>query len=139
MSVVSVAVSQVVLFSLFVGAHWTARSANFGAFVAGGIPSYLLNRMWVWGKRGRSHLVREVLPYWVLAFLGLALSTVAVDVAEGWAHDVTDTRLVQAAIVNGSAIGAFGVLWIGKFVLFNKVIFVPDEELRAALTDEIVA
>lgn len=138
-SVISVAVSQVALFALFAGAHWTARSANFGAFVAGGIPSYILNRRWAWGKTGRSHLWREVVPYWGLAFLGLAMSTVAVELAEDWAHDVTNTRLLQACIVNGAAVGAFGILWVGKFFLFNKVIFVSDEDLRAALADEVVA
>jgi putative flippase GtrA len=138
-SVISVAVSQVALFALFGLAHWTARSANYGAFVAGGIPSYILNRRWTWGKSGRSHLLREVLPYWGLAFLGLVMSTFAVEFAEDWANDFSDTRLVQALIVNGSSIAAFGVLWVGKFFLFNKVIFVSDEDLRAALADEVVA
>jgi putative flippase GtrA len=138
-SVVSVGVSQVALFALFGLAEWTARSANYGAFVAGGIPSYILNRRWTWGKTGRSHIMREVVPYWGLALLGLVLSTFAVSFAEDWAHDVTDTRLVQALIVNGSSIAAFGLLWVGKFFLFNKVIFVSDEDLRAALADEVVA
>src|SRR5918992_2214733 len=39
------------------------------------IPSYLLNRYWVWGKRGRNHFWKEVAPFWALALLGLALST----------------------------------------------------------------
>lgn len=138
-SVVSVAVSQVFLFALFTLAHWTARSANFAAFAVGGVVSYVLNRRWAWGKRGRSHLLREVLPYWGLAFVGLALSTVAADAAESWAMDLSDRRSLQALVVNGATIGAFGVLWAAKFVIFNKVIFVADDDLRAALADEVVA
>lgn len=138
-SVVSVAVSQVALFLFFGVAHWTARSANIAAFCAGGIPSYYLNRRWTWGKSGRSHLWREVVPFWGLALIGLAFSTLAVDFAETWADDVANSRLVQALVINGASFFAFGVLWVGKFFLFNKVIFVQDEDLRAALADEVVA
>lgn len=138
-SVVTVAVSQVALFGLYVGAHWTAKASNVGACVVGGIPSYYLNRNWTWGKTGRSHLWKEVVPFWVLAFIGLAFSTWTADFAESWAHDVTDSRLVQAMIINLAVIAAFGVLWVAKFFIFNKVMFVKDEDLRAALADEIVA
>ncbi|MFP5376343.1 MAG: GtrA family protein [Acidimicrobiia bacterium] len=139
-SAVSVGVSQVALFGAFAGLHWTARSSNLLAFVVGGVPSYWLNRRWTWGRTGRSHLLKEVAPFWALAFTGLAFSTWAAHAAEGWALDVADSRLVQALIVNGSVIAAFGVLWIVKFFMFNKVLFVTrDEDLRAALADEIVA
>ncbi|MGQ0519897.1 MAG: GtrA family protein [Actinomycetota bacterium] len=138
-SVVTVAVSQVALFGFYVGLHWTARSSNIAACVIGGIPSYYLNRRWTWGKKGPSHLLKEVLPFWGLAFLGLAFSTWAADFAESWAHDVTSSRLTQAMIINTAVIAAFGVLWVAKFFIFNKVLFVQDEDLRAALADEIVA
>lgn len=138
-SVITVAVSQIALFVLYAGLHWTARSANVLACVAGGIPSYYLNRSWTWGKSGRSHLLKEVLPFWAIAFLGLVFSTWTADVAEGRAVDVTSSRLGQALIINGAVIASFGVLWVAKFFLFNKVLFVQDEDLRAALADEIVA
>ena len=137
---VSVVVSQVALFTAFAGFHWTARSSNVLACLVGGVPSYWLNRRWTWGKSGRSHVFKELAPFWMLAFLGLAFSTWAADAAERWALDFSDTRLVQALIVNAAVVGAFGVLWIGKFILFNKVLFVTrDEDLQAALADEIVA
>ena len=138
-SVISVGVSQTALFALYAFAHWTARSANIAAFFVGGIPSYYLNRRWAWGKSGRSHLMKEVLPFWGLAFIGLALSTLAVDAAESWANRLADQRLLQGLVLNGVSFGAFGVLWVVKFFLFNKVIFVQDDDLRAALADEVVA
>lgn len=138
-SVVTVAVSQIALFTLYAGMHWTAKSANVAACVVGGIPSYYLNRSWTWGKKGKSHLLKEVLPFWVLAFLGLAFSTWAADFAESHAVDLTDRRLGQALVINAAVIAAFGVLWVVKFVIFNRVLFVQDDDLRAALADEIVA
>ena len=137
-SAVTVAIGQVALFTFYFGLHWTARSANLTACVIGGLPSYYLHRRWTWGKSGPSHLLKEVLPFWGLAFLGLAFSTWTADVAENWAHDVTSSRLTQAMIINITVIATFGVLWIAKFFIFNKVFFVKDEDLRAALADDIV-
>ncbi|MBW3669248.1 MAG: GtrA family protein [Actinobacteria bacterium] len=138
-SVVSVAVSQTSLFLFFAVGHWTAKSANIAACSIGGIPSYYLNRRWAWGKKGRSHFWKEIVPFWTLAFIGLALSTLAVDVAESWAHEIADSRLLQGMIVNAASFGAFGVLWVAKFFLFNKVIFVQDDDLRELLAEEVVA
>lgn len=140
-SVVSVAVNQVSLFLLQFGFHWTAKSAAIAAASLGGIPSYYLNRRWAWGKTGRSHLLKEVAPFWVIAFAGLVFSTWAADFGESLARDhFASSRFLQALTVNLFALGAFGILWVGKFVFFNKVLFVTkDEDLRKALADEIVA
>lgn len=138
-SVVSVVVSQVVLFVLQLGLHWTAKSANILACVIGGVPSYYLNRTWAWGKRGRSHFLKELVPFWSLAFLGLVLSTWSADYAETHARNFTSGRVGQAMIVNATVIATFGVLWVVKFILFNKVLFVTDEDLQAVLADEIIA
>lgn len=123
MSVVSVLVAQIALFILFGMAHWTAKSANILASLIGGVPSYYLNRRWVWGRSGRSHLWKEVAPFWAIALLGLAFSTWAADFAETKAIEITDSRTVQALIVNFGAFAAYGVLWVGKYVFFNRVLF----------------
>lgn len=138
-SVITVIVSQIAFAGFYVAFHWTAKWANVGACVMGGIPSYYLNRTWAWGKTGRSHLLKEVVPFWGLAFLGLVMSTWTADFAESWAHHATDSRPLQAAIIMAAIVGAFGVLWVAKFFIFNKVLFVQDEDLRAVLADEIIA
>jgi putative flippase GtrA len=140
-SVISVAVNQVSLFLLQYGFHWTAKSAAVAAAALGGIPSYYLNRRWAWGKTGRSHLLKEIAPFWVIAFAGLVFSTWAADFGESFALDhFASSRFIQALTVNVFALGAFGILWVGKFIFFNKVLFVTkDDELRQALADEVVA
>src|SRR4051794_4175636 len=67
-SVISIAVSQVVLLLCFGALHWSARWANVTAVAVGTVPSYELNRKWAWGKRGKSHMWKEVAPFWALAF-----------------------------------------------------------------------
>ena len=74
-SVISVLVSLVVLFIALYFFHWSARTSNIVAVAVSAIPSYVLNRAWAWGKTGKSHLLKEVVPFWAMAFLGLVIST----------------------------------------------------------------
>jgi putative flippase GtrA len=135
-SVISVVVSQIVLF--LAQSFWSARSANIFAVCVSAVPSYYLNRAWAWGKTGKSHLVKEILPFWGLAILGLILSTWAADYAESNAHHITSSELGARLIVNFAALAAFGILWVGKFFIFNKVLFAhphphpPEPSLPAA-------
>ena len=122
-SVVSVATGQIALVAAFYFAHWSARPANVASVVAGGIPSYYLNRRWVWGKSGRSALVREVVPFWVLTFAGLALSTFLAGYAGSYGRHHFDSRIVQTALVDAASVGSFGALWILKFLAFDRLMF----------------
>jgi putative flippase GtrA len=126
-SIVSVIIGQSLLTLAFGIFRWDAVPSNVFAVGVSAIPSYYLNRAWAWGKRGRSHFLKEVLPFWGMAFLGLALSTVFVHVAEGRSADVGN-RALQTAIVNGASIAAFGVLWVAKFVILNKLMFAHHEQ-----------
>lgn len=128
-SVISVAVAQVVLFVTFgVLKLWSAVGCNIIATAVSAVPSYYLNRRWAWGKDGRSHLWKEVVPFWGLAFIGLAMSLVAVAWAAAWAHHLTTSHLGVALLVNIASLGAFGVLWIGKFLIFNRYLFVDRSD-----------
>ncbi|MGH9190647.1 MAG: GtrA family protein [Acidimicrobiales bacterium] len=120
-SVVAVAVNQVVLF--FAQFHMSPRSANIWAVGISAIPSYQLNRKWAWGKSGKSHLLKEVAPFWAMALLGLVFSTWAADYAGTNAHRITTSSLGMKLVVNFAAFAAFGALWVGKFFVMNRVIF----------------
>ena len=125
-SVVSVIVSQVVLF--IAQSFWSARTSNIVAVCVSAVPSYYLNRAWAWGKTGKSHLMKEIVPFWSLALLGLIFSTWAADYAESNAHHITSSELGARLVVNFAALAAFGVLWVGKFIIFNRVLFAHHPE-----------
>ena len=137
-SVISVAVSQVVFAIAYNLFDWTAKSASVLATSVGAVPSYVLNRRWAWGKRGRSHLWKEIVPFWVIAFVGLVFSTWSSDFAETYVRDHEYSQLVERLAVQGAYFGAFAILWVAKFIVFNKLIFVQDPDLQAALADEVV-
>jgi putative flippase GtrA len=133
-SIISVIVSEILLFIAFGLLHWSARASNIWAVCLSALPSYWLNRAWAWGKRGRSHFLKEVAPFWGMALIGLAFSTWAADYAEANAYRVTSSHFVTTLIVMTASLAAFGVLWIGKFVILNKLMFVHHpEDLPAAL------
>jgi len=102
----------------------------FGASV-GAVPSYYLNRTWAWGKTGRSHLLKEVLPFWALAVVGVAFS----GWTESWAGHLVKRHhiggLPKLVILEVAFVGAFGVLWIGKFVIFEKLMFGTPQQSQA--------
>jgi putative flippase GtrA len=101
----------------------TAVLANLVATCVATVPSYRLNRRWTWGRRDASNLWREVIPFWILAFCGLALSTVTVAIANSWtAHAHVASELRTAAVLAGH-LGGFGALWIVQFVLLDRVLF----------------
>ena len=120
-SVVSVAVTAVLLTFFHAVLDWSATVANLVACSIAAVPSYVLNRWWAWGKRGRSHLWKEVVPFWTLALIGLGFSTWAADWAEGRWHGRT-------IYVTAASMAAFGVLWVVKFVVFNELLFKHHEQ-----------
>ena len=128
-SIISVIVAQLLLAFSFGLLKWSATRSNVFAVGLSAIPSYYLNRAWAWGKRGRSHLFKEVLPFWGLAFLGLAGSTWAVSIAHHHVHH--SGRAFQTLVVNLANLGAFGTLWIAKFIIFNELMFKHHPEVLA--------
>ncbi len=123
-SVISVMVTEVVLFLVFgVFRLFSAEVSNIVATGVAAIPSYYLNRNWAWGKSGRSHFLREVVPFWLLAFLGLGLSLVTVGFAQSFARAHGFPHLLDALFVNFASLVAFGVVWVGKFFAFNIWMF----------------
>jgi putative flippase GtrA len=132
-SVISTAVSASVL-AIVYGALglWTEVPSTVFANVVATVPSYYLNRNWAWGKNGRSHMVREVLPFWVASLAGIALSILAASEARhlGDVHHLH--HFGRTVIVLGANFGAFGTLWVLKFLVFNRLFHVhPVAELEA--------
>jgi putative flippase GtrA len=106
----------------------SAAEANIIATAITTIPSYYFNRTWAWGKSGKSHMWREVVPFWVIAFISLVLSTAMVALAAHEAHHIAHTKEIQTILVECANLATYAVLWVGKFILFNKILFKPHSE-----------
>jgi putative flippase GtrA len=129
-SVISTAVSFTVLFIVYGVVHlWSEVPSTVFANVVATFPSYWLNRSWAWGKSGRSHLMREVLPFWVMSALGIAFSIVGATVARHLGANHSHAE--KTALVLAANLVSFGIFWVAKLMVFNRVFHVPD------LRDEI--
>ncbi len=138
-SVISTVVSQVVLLILFGELRVPAVAANVVASVVATVPSYVLNRRWVWGKSGKSHFWREVMPFWVLSFVGLAFSSLAVWLASEFAHHHHLSHASTTLLVNGANLLSFAILWIVKFVIYNKLFHIDPVEYEEHHAEKVAA
>ena len=82
----------------------------------------------MWGKSGKSHFWREVAPFWILSFVGLAFSSVAVWLAGEFARSHGLHHGATALLVNLANLVSFAILWIVKFVIYNKLFHVDPVE-----------
>ena len=97
--------------------------ANVIATGVGTIPSFELNRRWVWRKSGQRSIAAEVVPFCVLSFAGLALSTLAVHTAATSADAAGWTISARTLAVELANLSAFGSLWVLQFVVLDRVLF----------------
>jgi putative flippase GtrA len=139
-SVISTVVSQVTLLLVFGVFHLMSEvPANILANVLATVPSYALNRRWVWGKSGKSHFWREVAPFWILSFVGLAFSSLAVWIAGDIARSHDLSHGATALLVNLANLMSFGILWIVKFVIYNKLFHIDPVEFEEHHAEKVEA
>jgi putative flippase GtrA len=122
-SAISTAVSLTILGVLVSSRAVTAGWANVIATAIGTVPSFELNRRWVWNKTGQRSLLAEVGPFCALSFTGLALSTLAVSAAAGWAAHAGLGAAARTVAAEGANVGTFGSLWVVQFVLLDRLLF----------------
>ena len=114
-SVVNVTVGLSVLAVCHGVLGWPAVVANLAAWMVGTAPAYLLSRAWVWQRSGPHRLGREVLTFWIMALVGLALSSLVVAIIE---HLADRTVLVLAG-----NFGAYGSVWVAKYIFLDRVMW----------------
>ena len=117
-SVAGVITSVVVLNTCLLVLELGAVTSNIISVTAGSVPNYLINRAWTFNKRDAHSFTREILPFWLMAVLGLVISTFAV----AWADERWDGNTLA---LNAANLGSFGLLWVAKFFVLERVLFKP--------------
>jgi len=132
-SVVSTATSLTVL-SILVGLfNVHAGWANAIATTIATVPSFELNRRWVWCYKGQRLVFRQVVPFFALSLAGLVLSTINVSLMGQWATHHHIDRLTRTGLLGFTNVATFGLLWVFQYVLCDRVLF---RNKTAAGTDE---
>ena len=133
-SVISTIVSQVTLFMTFgVCRVMSEVPANIVANAVATVPSYYAQPQVGVGEGRALPLLAEVVPFWVLSFIGLAFSSLgrlagrATSLAATTYGHATTTLLVNAANLM-----SFAILWIVKFIIYNKLFHIDPDRVRRA-------
>jgi putative flippase GtrA len=116
-SLISTTIGLLVLGILVGGFSFPAIWANVIATAIGTVPSFELNRRWVWAHNGQRSIRRQAVPYAVCSFAGLVVSTFAAHLASN------STRLAHTAAVELAVLGSYGALWLVQFVLCDRILF----------------
>jgi putative flippase GtrA len=112
---------------------WATLVGNLVASV----PAYQLNRRWTWGKRGKSHFRKEIVPFWALTFLGIGVS----QLGALWArHEVRAhhwSHVINTGLVAFANLASFAIFWVLKLIVFNRIFRVDvSEEIEEHLDAE---
>ncbi len=116
---VTLSLLGVMIYTKALSAGW----ANVVATGVGTIPSFELNRRWVWAKDGRRSATKEVLPFCALSFGELALSTVAVSLAARWSAAAGLGNAAVTLISQAANVSTFGALWALQYVVLDRALF----------------
>jgi putative flippase GtrA len=114
-SVVATVVSQVA-FALCYWFGTAALVATLVAWLAGAIPNYLLNRRYTWGRSGQK------LPYTIIV-VGSAVAAALVTSLTDHLVQPVGSHAVKTLVVTGSYLATYAILFVAKFVLFDRLVF----------------
>ena len=123
-SVICTAVSAAAFIVFFATAALGSRSASLAASGIAAIVGYYLNRRWTWGQRHRADLRTELIPYWVTIIVSALLAAVVTGAVNSALRDSGASRGVRTAIDLLAYLGTYGVAFVAKYVLFNRM-FTP--------------
>ena len=140
-SVIAIVISQVTLVLCTGVFGLSAILSNTVAAVVSTPASFELNRKWAWGKSGKSHLWREVAPFWGFSLIGYLGSTGTVQLADTMTRSHGVHGLPRVLAIMGAQLFAYGLVWIVKFLVFNRIVFAvkttgADGSAAAAVTGQ---
>jgi putative flippase GtrA len=134
-SVVALLTSIVVFALMYValgGKHTTIDS--IGAFLAGAIPNWVLNRRWAWQIRGQVAFLREIVAYIAISGVVLVASSLGTGAMQSWVKGhVTAGTGMRVILVTAAYVFVQAVLFAVKFVIYEHWVFAGRSRLRAAV------
>jgi putative flippase GtrA len=103
-------------------AHVTAGIAGAAGWLAGAAVSYLVSR-WAWERKGRPHLIKETLPFWVISLCVGAVLTGTSKLAHYEARVLGLHGAKEVAFAQGLYLAANCVTFVLRFLIFHYVLF----------------
>lgn len=114
-SVVNVIVGQSILAVCLAVLGLGGVTSQFISAMISAVPAYILSRRWVWKQSGRDSFRSEVLPFWIMASVGLAFAVSMIAIVDR----STDSTIVLMF----TSLCSYGVVWIGKYFVLDRVMW----------------
>jgi putative flippase GtrA len=121
-AIASLAASIITLNLLLGVAHLSAGLSGALGAITGAAVSYVLSR-WAWERKGKPHLLKETLPFWLVSLGAWTVLGLTSHYASVWALSEGKTHWERVAIVDGAYLIANCLTFIARFVIFHYVLF----------------
>ena len=130
----AVIASQVTLTICLGPVGWTAGKSAVAAWLAGAVVSYVLSR-WAWERKGRPNLLKETLPFAIVAIGTAIVLTLTTKWANEQALDMGLSKVQRVLFVDSAYFLANCVTFVTRFLIFHYVLFRD----RGAKVSELVS
>src|SRR6516162_8817631 len=117
----AVAASQITLTICLGPLGLTAGKSAVAAWVAGAAVSYVLSR-WAWERKGRPNLLKETLPFWIVAVGTAVVLTLTTKWANQRAIAMDMSHAERVLFVGAAYFLANCVTFLTRFLIFHYIL-----------------
>jgi putative flippase GtrA len=130
----AVIASQITLTVCLGPVGWTAGRSAVAAWLAGAAVSYVLSR-WAWERKGKPNLLRETLPFWIVAVGTAVVLTLTTKWANQQAISMNLSHPQRVLFADAAYFLANCVTFLTRFLIFHYILFKD----RGAKVTELVS
>ena len=130
----AVIASQITLTVCLGPLGWTAGRSALTAWVVGAAVSYVLSR-WAWERKGKPNLLKETLPFWIVAVGTAIVLTLTTKWANQRALAMDMSHAERVMFVAAAYFLANCVTFLTRFLIFHYILFKD----RGSKVSELVA
>src|SRR6516162_9123639 len=134
----AVIASQITLAVCLGPIGWTAGRSALTAWLAGAAVSYVLSR-WAWERKGRPNLLKETLPFWIVAVGTAIVLTVTTKWANQRALAMDMPHAERVLFVGAAYFLANCVTFLTRFLIFHYILFRDRGSKVSELVSELPA
>ncbi len=130
--------SSILMLNLLLGVfHLTAGLSGVLGAITGAAVSYVLSR-WAWERKGRPHLLKETLPFWLVSLGAWTVLGLTSHYASVWALSNDKSHWQRVLIVDGAYLIANCLTFLARFLIFHSVLFADRGSTPAPSALEVV-
>jgi putative flippase GtrA len=134
----AVVASQVTLTICLGPVGWTAGKSAIAAWVVGAAVSYVMSR-WAWERKGKPDLLKETLPFWIVAIGTAVVLTLTTKWANEQAIDMGLSHAQRVLFADAAYFVANCVTFLTRFLIFHYVLFRDRGSKVSELVSELPA